>query len=147
MIMRRRVRWIAFAVLGAALVAVVGGGLWAYGRLRASLPALEGSIQLPGLGGRVSVTRDALGIPTIRGESREDVARATGFLHAQERYFQMDLNRRRAAGELSALVGGRALTLDVEIRRHRFRPLAVRALGLMAPADRAILEAYRSEEH
>jgi penicillin amidase len=54
----------------------------------------------------------------------------------------MDLNRRRAAGELSALVGGRALALDVEIRSHRFRALAGRALSLMAPHDRALLEAY-----
>ena len=71
-----------------------------------SQPAqLDGTLRLAGLSAPVSVTRDALGIPTIRGQSREDVARATGFLHAQDRFFQMDLARRRAAGELAALVG------------------------------------------
>jgi penicillin amidase len=142
--MRRRRRWLrAFlAIVGSALLGAVGLSTWAYARLRASLPIVEGTQQLPGLTARVTVTRDALGIPTIRGESRADVARATGYLHAQDRYFQMDLNRRRAAGELSALVGGRALALDVEIRRHRFRPVAERALGLMAPANRTVLEAY-----
>src|SRR5690606_37244079 len=89
-----------------------------------------------------TVTRDALGIPTIRAATREDAARALGFLHAQDRFFQMDLSRRRAAGELSALVGGGALALDREIRMHRFRAEAERALALMAPGDRGVLDAY-----
>jgi hypothetical protein len=59
---------------------------------------------LAGLSAPVTVERDALGIPTIRGETRLDVARATGFVHAQERFFQMDLLRRTAAGELAELV-------------------------------------------
>jgi penicillin amidase len=90
----------------------------------------------------VTVTRDALGIPTIRGRSREDVARATGFVHGQDRFFQMDLSRRRAAGELAALVGARAVPLDVDIRLHRFRAAARKALSLLSAADRALLEAY-----
>jgi penicillin amidase len=142
MIMRRR--WLRIALVAAGIVLVAGGAgsVWAYLRLRASLPMVEGTHSLPGLGARVTVDRDALGIPTIRGASREDVARATGFLHAQERFFQMDLNRRRAAGELSALVGGRAIALDVEIRRHRFRALTERALPLMNPQNRGVLDAY-----
>jgi penicillin amidase len=139
--MRRSVRislWAAVVVV----VLAVAGAAWGYGKLRASLPLLDGTQRVTGLAAPVTVERDALGIPTIRGTSRADVARSTGFLHAQERYFQMDLNRRRAAGELSALVGGRALALDVEIRKHRFRPLAEKALGMMADADRAVLEAY-----
>ena len=53
----------------------------------------------------MTVTRDALGVPTITAQSRVDLARAIGFVHAQERFFQMDLQRRQPAGELSALVG------------------------------------------
>jgi penicillin amidase len=90
----------------------------------------------------VTVTRDALGVPTIAGASRQDVARATGFLHAQDRFFQMDLARRRAAGELAALVGERALAADRQVRLHRFRAEAQRALAKMDPAWRAVLEAY-----
>jgi penicillin amidase len=90
----------------------------------------------------VSVERDALGVPWVRGRSREDVARATGFLHAQERFFQMDLSRRRAAGELAALFGARALPLDREIRIHRFRAEAQRAVALLPAGDRATLDAY-----
>ena len=128
----------------AALIGLgaLGFGLWASAQLRGSLPQLDGSRALAGLSSPVTVTRDALGVPTIAGATREDVARATGFLHAQERFFQMDLSRRRAAGELAALVGARALVADVPIRMHRFRAEAERAASLMTTADRALLEAY-----
>ena len=131
-------------LLLAVTVVVVAAGalLWASHQLRGSLPLLDGSHVLPGVSAPVTVTRDALGIPTVRGRTREDVARATGFLHAQERFFQMDLNRRRAAGELAALVGRRALPLDRKIRRHRFRAEAHSAISQMTPGNRAILEAY-----
>src|SRR5689334_24459153 len=98
--------------------------------------------QLSGLAAPVRVDRDRLGIPSIHGSTREDVARATGFLHGQDRYFQMDLARRRAAGELSALVGERALAIDREIRVHRFRAEAQRAAASLTPQDRALLDAY-----
>ena len=124
------------------VVMVAGVALWARQELRGSLPLLDGSHRLAGLSAPVTVTRDGLGIPTIQGRTREDVARATGFLHAQDRFFQMDLTRRRAAGELAALVGRRALRADRLIRTHRFRAEAVTALSLLTPRDRAILEAY-----
>ena len=131
-------------LLLAVTVVVLGAGalLWARHELRGSLPILDGSHLLPGLSAPVIVTRDARGIPTVQGRTRADVARATGFLHAQERFFQMDLSRRRAAGELAALVGRRALPLDRKIRRHRFRAEAIAALAQMAPGNRTILEAY-----
>lgn len=139
--MRRLLRVLLVAVV-ALLIAAVVGGVWAHGQLRGSLPQLEGARQLAGLSAPVHVTRDALGIPTIRGANRMDVARATGFLHAQDRFFQMDLSRRRAAGELSALVGPRALALDREIRIHRFRAHAKRAFSLMSSDNRTLLDAY-----
>ena len=137
--MRRRI----FPVTAALLVtAVVASVLWARHELHGSLPLLDGSHRLPGVSAPAIVTRDALGIPTIQGQTREDVARATGFLHAQDRFFQMDLNRRRAAGELAALAGRRALPIDREIRVHRFRAEAIAAVSLLSPRDRAILDAY-----
>ena len=126
------------------LVAGMASAVWARQELRASLAQLDGSRQLPGLSASVNVTRDRLGIPSIRGATREDVARTLGFLHAQDRFFQMDLSRRRAAGELSALVGARTLALDREIRIHRFRAEARRAVDLMKAADRRVLDAYTS---
>jgi penicillin amidase len=140
--MRRRILRAAAAVLGLALVLGVAGGLWVRAQLRASLPQLDGTLRVAGLSEPVTIDRDALGIPTIRGASREDVARAIGVLHAQERFFEMDLSRRRAAGELAALVGLRAVAADREVRPHRFRAEAQRAVQTMEPKARAVLHAY-----
>jgi penicillin G amidase len=139
--MRKVVRILVIAAIALA-VALGGGAYWVRTELRASLPRITGSVRVRGLQSAVTVERDALGIPTIRGISREDVARATGFVHAQDRFFQMDLARRRAAGELAALVGDAALPLDREVRIHRFRDEARRALALVTPRDRTVLEAY-----
>src|SRR5687767_6265762 len=132
-----------FLVLLAAVVVVaLGATFWVRGGLRASLPQLDGTAPVAGLSAPVTVTRDGLGVPSVRGATREDVARATGFLHAQDRFFQMDLARRRAAGELSALVGRAALAVDRETRIHRFRAEAKRAVSMMNGRNRALLEAY-----
>jgi penicillin amidase len=126
-------------VFGVALaVAALSGWLF----LRASLAQLDGTRAAPGLSATVSVTRDARGVPTISGASRLDVAYATGFVQAQERYFQMDLLRRIAAGELAELFGARALAGDRAHRLHRFRARATQALLAMPRPRRALLERY-----
>ena len=129
-------------VLLVALVLIIGGGVYARSQLRASLPQVDGTTLLAGLGATVTVERDGLGVPTISGAAREDVARALGFVHAQERFFQMDLQRRQPAGELSALVGPRALDVDADNRLHRFRATAHRAVELAEPSYRRLLQAY-----
>ena len=139
--MRWLIRVLALMLAMLVLAASVGA-VWARAQLRGSLPQLEGQRQLRGLFAPVQIMRDGLGIPTVRGANRTDVARATGFLHAQDRFFQMDLARRRAAGELAALVGARALALDREIRIHRFRAEARRAVSLLSTPDRVLLDAY-----
>src|SRR5262245_25424153 len=133
----------AIAVLVALTLAVAAGlSLWLWLALRASLPTLDGTIDLAGLSAPVRVERDALGVPLIRGSGRLDVARATGFVHAQERFFQMDLLRRSAAGELAEIIGPAALERDSQVRVHRFRSVAAR-VAAAAPLDsRALAEAY-----
>ena len=106
------------------------------------MPQVDGTAAIAGLTSNVRVDRDALGVPTITGATREDVARALGFLHAQDRFFQMDLQRRQPAGELSGLVGPRAMEVDEGMRVHRFRDVAHRALALAEPSYRGVLEAY-----
>src|SRR5262245_39694107 len=113
-----------------------------YALLRGSLPLVDGEVTLTGLGAPVTVERDAQGVPTVRGTTRLDVARVTGFLHGQDRYFQMDLLRRQAAGELSALVGARALEADRKQRLHRMRDLAGRILRGLPVNERALIDAY-----
>ena len=110
--------------------------------LRASLPQLDGTHNAPLLSAPVTIERDSLGVPTMRGSTRLDVAYATGFMHAQDRFFQMDLLRRVAAGEMSALVGPAALDLDRANRLHRFRERARSLVDTLAPDQRQLLDRY-----
>lgn len=138
----RRGRRIA---LGLALLLVLGlggSGFWLDQKLRASLPLLEGQKALAGLRAPVTIARDARGVPRIQGASRLDVVRATGFLHAQERFFQMDLLRRRSAGELSELIGAATVNVDRDVRVHRFRHVAEQVLARARPEERELLQAY-----
>ncbi len=132
----------ALAVSGAALLLGLGIAGWGYSRLRASLPRLDGTAPLPGLSAAVSAERDALGTPTLRGSTRPDLAAALGWLHAQDRFFQMDLMRRRAAGELAALLGKRALETDRANRLHDFRAYAEAALARLPADQRELLRRY-----
>ncbi|WP_422462526.1 MULTISPECIES: penicillin acylase family protein [unclassified Endozoicomonas] len=116
--------------------------LTAFVLLRQSLPMLEGEVEAPFLNAAVTIERDAQGVPLISGSDRMDVAFATGYLHAQERFFQMDLNRRNSAGELSELVGDLALDHDKRQRKHRFRKVAQQAVEIMSAEHQALLNAY-----
>ncbi|HXQ81121.1 MAG TPA: penicillin acylase family protein [Opitutaceae bacterium] len=138
----RRILAAAVLLCAALAVAAAAAGFWLRGRMAAGLPRLDGVSPLPGLGAPVRVSRDALGVPKVDGSSRVDVARATGWLHAQDRFFQMDLLRRRGAGELAELFGGAALPLDRAARMHGFRRLAREVVARTSPARREILEAY-----
>ena len=134
-------RWLLrLAAIFAALILLVPCSLWLY--LRGSLAKLDGTIQAKGLTAPVRVTRDGLGIPTIAGRDRGDIAYATGYVQGQERFFQMDLLRRVAAGELAALVGPAALRVDREHRFHRFRARAEAALSRIQPTERALLDRF-----
>jgi penicillin amidase len=113
-----------------------------WGTLSASLPTLDGVLAVAGLDRPVAVERDSLGIPTIRGENRKDIAYATGFVHAQDRFFQMDTLRRRAAGELSELFGPATLPADREARVHRFQNRAETEFNGLHKEEKEILQAY-----
>ncbi len=132
----------AAAVCAILLATAVAGGLWLRGRMAASLPLLEGTYRLAELSAPVRVSRDALGVPTVAGATRLDVARATGWLHAQDRFFQMDTLRRRGAGELAELFGKDALPVDRAARLHGFRRLAREALARETPEHQALVRAY-----
>ncbi|HSI58743.1 MAG TPA: penicillin acylase family protein, partial [Ideonella sp.] len=141
--MNRRpfVRWglRALAVLLALLVLAAGGAWWA---ARASLPQLDGEIRLAGLSAPLTIHRDALGTAVLQGADRVDLARGLGFVHAQERFFEMDLTRRSAAGELSALFGPLALERDKARRLHRMRARLAERFASLSEPERALLTAY-----
>lgn len=134
-------RWIFWAGGGLAVL-LIGAIIVLSVLLRGSLPRLEGTARLSGLSASVTVERDALGIPTIRGNHRRDVARATGFVHAQDRFFQMDLLRRSAAGELAEWFGPMALEVDRAHRLHRFRQRARQTLATLPAEQQEMIAAY-----
>ena len=125
--------------VGTLLVLAV---LAVYLTLRASLPQLDGEIAAPELKGAATIARDDLGTPTIRAAARRDVAFATGYAHGQDRFFQMDLMRRVAAGELAELLGKPLIDMDEKFRIHGFRRIAAAIVQDSAAVDRELLDAY-----
>jgi len=89
---------------------------------RTSVPQREGSLAVPGLIGPVEIIRDGYGIPHITAENDHDLYFAQGFVHAQDRLFQMDMERRVARGELAEIYGEQALPAD-----RLFRPMTAAA--------------------
>ena len=137
----RFLRWFVWLAL-AVIVLVAGVGLTGWFLFRGSLPALDGERKMAGLGTEVRIERDGNGVPTIHATSREDAMRALGFLHAQDRFFQMDLLRRQATGELAELFGPVALPMDKEMRVHRFRARSAGMLARFRPVELRALDAY-----
>ncbi|MGB3392466.1 MAG: penicillin acylase family protein [Stenotrophomonas sp.] len=123
------------------LVLLALGTVWLL--LRGSLPQLQGELALPGLDAPVAIARDGNGMVTVEAANERDMARALGYVHAQERYFEMDLMRRAAAGELAELFGAAALPLDKKMRVHRLRARTHANLDAALGGKRAVLEAYR----
>ncbi|MEO6690055.1 MAG: penicillin acylase family protein, partial [Dokdonella sp.] len=111
--------------------------------LRGSLPRYEGKIEAPALSAAVTVERDALGTATVHAANRRDLGWALGYVHAQERYFEMDLLRRRAAGELAEMFGAAALPIDRTARMHRMRARMQNAYQALPQIQRNALDAYR----
>ena len=129
-------------VLGLTALILAAGSVALYRAATGSLPMLNGEIPVAGLSGPVTIERDRHGVPTIQGSSRADVARATGFVHGQDRFFQMDLLRRSTAGELAELFGAAAADFDRQRRLHRLRAVARAVIDRAAPGERALLAAY-----
>jgi penicillin G amidase len=135
----RILRRLLIGCLFLVLLAAAG----AYAALSGSLARLDGTLALQGPTAPVSLTRDARGTLTVQATSRRDAAWALGFAHGQDRFFQMDLQRRVAAGELAALVGEKAVDVDLRHRVHRLRAVAEAAYAFLPPEQRALIDAYR----
>ena len=142
--MQQALRWVV-RLAGAALCLLALALLAGWILLRNSLPQLDGAAVVSGAlaGDRAgSIQRDARGVVTINAPSMQAAAFALGFAHAQDRFFQMDLSRRLAAGELAALVGARALAQDRSARIFGFRRLARQVLAAATDEERAAVAAY-----
>ncbi len=140
--MHKQLLLITAGVIGALILLSGLMGIWFWHVMAESVPALEGQMPISGLRLPVEIQRDASGVPTLTASNRLDLARALGFLHGQERYFQMDMLRRSGSGELSELLGAAALPADISHRLHQFRTRAKAVWEQMPVNHRMLIEAY-----
>ncbi|PKI14292.1 penicillin acylase family protein [Colwellia sp. 12G3] len=125
-----------------SLLVIATASTWLYSKVDSALPILDGKKTVFGLKKSAIIERDKQGIATIKAQNRNDIAVALGFVHAQERFFQMDLLRRNAAGELASLFGPLALDYDKSIRRHRFRDRARVIVAQLPQKQLELIKAY-----
>lgn len=130
--------WLAWLLL-AAVVVLAAAFLW---YRQASQPLHEGTLRVPGLQAAVDIRRDAYGIPTIDAQTEHDAYFALGFVHAQDRLWQMEFNRRLAAGRLAEVLGSSALPTDQFLRTLGVLRAAQRAYDELDAGHRALIDAY-----
>ena len=111
-------------------------------RAGGGLPQWEGTAEVAGLDGVAEVIRDQDGIPFIRADSERDLYFAQGFVHAQDRFWQMALSRQTAEGRLAEWLGGMGLLSDRISRMYGWSHLAQSSFDALASDDRELLETY-----
>ena len=141
--MRRRMRlWIGIALGILILLFLAGGALAFYRASRQPFPQTRGTLRLPGLRAPVTVIRDRWGVPHIYASNLHDLFMAQGFVHAQDRFWQMEFWRHIGTGRLSEMLGKTTLNQDRFIRTLGWNRAAQQDLERLGPEERAILEAY-----
>ncbi|NIS82632.1 MAG: penicillin acylase family protein [Anaerolineales bacterium] len=139
MVRRRRFAPIIIVVLLLLIVAFV---VAAFIIIRQPFPETEGVIQLSGLEAPVEIYRDSFGIPHIYASSAHDLFMAQGFVHAQDRFWQMEFWRRIGTGRLSELLGRSTLDDDRYIRTLGWHRVAAQEVEHLGDEERMILESY-----
>ncbi|MBD3751667.1 MAG: penicillin acylase family protein [Micrococcales bacterium] len=138
----RRIGLIAYSVfVGLVVLALVaaGVGVWFVNR---SFPQAEGTIALDGLSGTVTVQRSELGIPTITAGSTDDLFFAQGYVHAQDRFWEMDFRRHVTSGRLSELFGESQVGTDAFLRTLGWRTIAEQEVAALDETTVSYYQAY-----
>ncbi|MEU4576751.1 penicillin acylase family protein [Nonomuraea sp. NPDC023979] len=134
-------RWSARILTVLLALALVLAGVLVH-TVRQSFPQVEGTLRLPGLTGNVEIYRDKNGIPHIYAGNSEDLFMAQGFVHAQDRFWEMDFRRHVTAGRLSELFGTATLDNDKAIRTMGWRRVAEQELTELTERTKRYLDAY-----
>ena len=132
------IKWGFVALISIVLIAVTGGFL----ALKSSLPTLDGTLTTDAVSQPVDISRDNLGHAVINAQSLNDAVFGLGYAHGQDRFFQMDAQRRSAAGELSQWLGEGLLEIDKRARFHQFRQRAQTIVAQLPQWQKNVLEAY-----
>ena len=137
----KRWRWVLLLPIS-LVTAIVALAAWFYFLARAFLPQVDGVAKVAGLARPVNVMRDGYGVPHIQAENLTDLLFAQGYVTAQDRFWQMDMTRRFAAGELAEALGKDYVKTDREQRILSLSQVAERSVAHLSPTERAHLEAY-----
>lgn len=138
----RRLRKTLVGVLSGLLVLALVGSILLVWSVRRAFPDLSGTMSLPGLSAPVKVQRDGYGIPQVYAAGRDDMYRAQGYLHAQDRFWEMDFRRHVTAGRLSELFGESQVETDTYLRTMGWRRVAEAEWHIASPSSREYLTAY-----
>ena len=130
--------YVTTGVVVLLVLALVGGAFL----VRHPFPETEGELTLAGLDSDVTVIRDDAGIPQLYGDSTADLMKAQGFVHAQERFFEMDVRRHITSGRLSEMFGEATVETDTFVRTLGWREVAEKEVALLDPETRVAFEAY-----
>jgi penicillin amidase len=140
-----RLRTLLSIAVGFVVLILVGSaaGAWAFtNALHASYPQTSGTLKIAGLSAPVAVQRDANGIPQIYAQTSADLFLAEGYVQAQDRFWQMDVDRHVTSGTLSSLLGSSALSTDEFVRTLGWRTVAEQSYAQLKPDTKAYLQAY-----
>ncbi len=138
-----RTVWRVLLVLGLVIVLALGGvALYGAHVVRASFPQTAGEVSVDGVAAPVTVIRNDLGIPDVYADSLEDLFFAQGYVHAQDRFWEMDVRRHITAGRLSEMFGESQVTTDAFLRTLGWRAIAEEEVSLLSPRSRRILDSY-----
>ncbi|RPG13403.1 MAG: penicillin acylase family protein [Proteobacteria bacterium TMED72] len=107
-----------------------------------SRAGVENDVRIPDLNAPVRIELDALAMPSIAATSQDDAMAGLGFMHGRDRMMQMDLSRRKAAGELAALIGPPMVAIDRPNAIRRRREIAERIVSELRPEEQRLLDAY-----
>lgn len=137
-----RIGRIAFLVVAGILVIAVAVAFFLTWTIQRSFPQTEGTLPLDGLQAEVTVQRDDRGIPTITADSTHDLFYAEGFVHAQDRFFEMDFRRHVTAGRVAEMFGESQAGTDAFLRTLGWRTVAEAEVEAMDDVTRGYYEAY-----
>ncbi|MFI5620804.1 penicillin acylase family protein [Streptomyces sp. NPDC051567] len=139
----RRARLIVLVLVLALFAGLGYGAYWSVDTVRASFPRTTGSLKVPGLTGTVDVKRDAHGIPQLYADNDDDLFRAQGFVHAQDRFWEMDVRRHMTSGRLSEMFGPGQVETDAFLRTMGWRQVAQAEYDTkLSPETKKYLQAY-----
>lgn len=139
--MSKRLKIFGTVIIVIAVIALMLSSFWLWFTRRA-FPKTSGTVQIAGINQPVEILRDEYGVAHIYAHTPEDLFFAQGYVHAQDRFWQMEFQRRTGAGRLSEIFGEATLSTDRYLRHFRFRDLSEQTYNLLDEDGRGVIDAY-----